>query len=118
MRGQTQERKLAFDCDGSYGKSYISFRAYSRKERTMKLYGGIEAGGTKFVCAVATSPTNDPVSTLMVDTTTPDETLGRVIRFFRQHDLKAVGIASFGPIDLRRESPTYGYITATPKPGW
>ncbi len=84
----------------------------------MKLYGGIEAGGTKFICAVATSPTNDPVATLIVDTTTPDETLGRVIGFFKKHDLKALGIASFGPIDLRRESPTYGYITTTPKRGW
>src|SRR5438132_2109030 len=84
----------------------------------MKLYGGIEAGGTKFVCAVATSPTNDPISTLIVETTTPDETLGRVIGFFKQYDLKALGIACFGPIDLHRESPTYGYITATPKQGW
>lgn len=84
----------------------------------MKLYGGIDAGGTKFICSVATSPTSDPVSTLRVDTTTPDETLGRVIAFFKQYDLKAIGIASFGPIELRHESPTYGYITATPKPGW
>jgi fructokinase len=88
------------------------------KKEIMKMYGGIEAGGSKFVCVVSTSPTNDPVSTLKVDTTTPDETLGRVIGFFKQHDVKALGIASFGPIELRRESPTYGYITATPKPGW
>jgi len=84
----------------------------------MKLYGGIEAGGTKFICAVASGPTEDPVSTLRVDTTTPDETLGRIIGFFKQQELKALGIASFGPVDLRRESPTYGYITATPKHGW
>jgi fructokinase len=84
----------------------------------MKLYGGIEAGGTKFVCTVAIGPTDDPVSALTVVTTTPGETLGRVISFFKKYDLKALGIASFGPIDLSRESPTYGYITGTPKPGW
>jgi len=84
----------------------------------MKLYGGIEAGGTKFRCAVATSPNSAPVAKLEVPTTTPDETLGKVIGFFKEHDLKALGIASFGPIDLRRESPTYGYITDTPKEVW
>jgi fructokinase len=84
----------------------------------MKLYGGVEAGGTKFVCAVATSPDKPPVATLVVPTTTPTETLGKVIAFFKQHDLKALGIASFGPLDLRRDSKTYGQITATPKPGW
>ena len=84
----------------------------------MKLYGGIEAGGTKFSCSVSTSPTDDPVAALSVDTTTPAETLGKVVAFFKRHDLKALGIASFGPIDLRRESSTYGYITTTPKRGW
>jgi fructokinase len=84
----------------------------------MKLYGGIEAGGTKFVCAVATSPEDPPVAELEVATTTPDETLAKAVGFFKEHDLKALGIASFGPIDLRRGSPTYGYITGTPKEVW
>ena len=84
----------------------------------MKLYGGIEAGGTKFICAIATSPTTDPIATLKVDTTTPEETFGKVIDFFKRYDLRALGIASFGPIELHRESPKYGYITTTPKPGW
>ncbi len=84
------------------------------------MYGGIEAGGTKFICAVAASPTDQPEATLTLPTTTPDETLGRCIAFFepfRAH-LKAIGVASFGPIDLHRQSPTYGFITTTPKPGW
>jgi fructokinase len=84
----------------------------------MKLYGGVEAGGTKFTCVVATAPKSPPVAELKVRTTTPDETLGKVIRFFKEHDLKALGISSFGPLDLRRESPTYGYVTETPKEGW
>ena len=90
----------------------------------MKLYGGIEAGGTRFTCAVATTP--DPMveprvsqlETYEVPTTTPEETLGKVADFFREHDLEALGIASFGPIELRRGLPKYGYITTTPKPGW
>ena len=82
------------------------------------LYGGIEAGGTKFICTVATSPTAEPIATNKIDTTTPAETLAQVRAFFQPHALTALGIGSFGPIDPRPDSPTYGYITATPKPGW
>ena len=82
------------------------------------LYGGIEAGGTKFVCAVGTNP-EDLGNVKRIPTTTPAETLGQVINFFReQKGLSAVGIATFGPVDLNHNSPTYGYITTTPKPGW
>jgi fructokinase len=83
-------------------------------------YGGIEAGGTKFVCAVGTKPEN--IRTTQIHTTTPQETIGKVIRFFEReiekNPLLAIGIASFGPIDLNTKSPTYGYITTTPKLGW
>ncbi|MBN1643415.1 MAG: ROK family protein [Dehalococcoidales bacterium] len=82
------------------------------------LYGGIEAGGTKFVCTVGTNP-EDSEDVKRIPTTTPAETLRKVIDFFHgQKGLSAVGIASFGPLDLNRNSPTYGYITTTPKPGW
>ena len=86
------------------------------------LFGGIEAGGTKFVCAVASSP-QDIRQREEFSTTTPAETVDQAINFFRraQHaygPLAGIGIASFGPIDLRPASPTYGYITTTPKPGW
>ncbi|MEM9489806.1 MAG: ROK family protein [Myxococcota bacterium] len=85
----------------------------------MNLYGGIEAGGTKFVCAVGTGP-DDIREEIRFPTTTPDETLGRAIEFFRRPDrpIAALGIASFGPVDPEPNSPTYGYITSTPKPGW
>lgn len=83
----------------------------------MTLYGAIEAGGTKFVCAVGTSP--DDLRETRFPTTTPGETIARAIEFFRtQPRVAAIGIGSFGPIDLHRDSPTYGYITTTPKPGW
>ena len=84
----------------------------------MALYGGIEAGGTKFVCAVGSGP-QDLREIVQIPTTTPSETIGRVIDFFNRHKgLSAIGIAAFGPVDLYLNSPTYGYITSTPKPGW
>lgn len=87
----------------------------------MSLFGGIEAGGTKFVCAVGTGPT-DFHARVELPTTTPDETIGRVIKFFRdrakQEPLAAVGIGSFGPIEVHSDSPNFGYITSTPKAGW
>lgn len=83
-----------------------------------RLFGGVEAGGTKFVCAVGTGP-NELIDIATFDTTTPDETLGRTSAFFRRHpDLAAIGIGSFGPVDPEPESPTFGYITSTPKEGW
>ena len=87
-----------------------------------KLVGGIEAGGTKFVCAVGTGP-DDVRAEVRFPTTAPDETIGRAIDFFRQQQtqhgpLAAVGIAAFGPLDPQPGSPTFGYITTTPKPGW
>jgi len=89
--------------------------------KTARLYGGIEAGGTKFVAAVGSGPENIIAKT-QFPTTTPRETIGKAIEFFRNAALKTplagIGIASFGPLDLDKKSPTYGYITTTPKPGW
>ena len=86
------------------------------------LVGGIEAGGTKFVCALGTSPT-DLVRTQFPTTADPVHTLHEVTTWFlaqqaRVGPLAALGICSFGPVDLDPLSPTYGYITSTPKPGW
>lgn len=85
------------------------------------LYGGIEAGGTKFVCAVASGP-GDVRAEVRFPTTTPAETIGRSIEFFQeqaaQAPLAAIGIAAFGPVDPNPLSPTFGFITTTPKPGW
>ncbi len=83
-----------------------------------QLYGGIEAGGTKFVCAVGTGP-DDVRAEHRFPTTTPEETIGEAIRFFREYGgITAVGIAAFGPLDPNPNSPTYGYITTTPKLHW
>ncbi len=82
-----------------------------------RLYGGMEGGGTKFVCAVGTGP-DDIREEIRFPTTTPDETLARAVAFFEKYNLVSIGLASFGPLDLDPASATYGYITATPKPGW
>ena len=85
------------------------------------MLGAIEAGGTKFVCAVGTGP-GDLAARIAFPTTTATETLGRAIAFFRQQrrttPLTAIGFASFGPLDLDPASPTFGYLTSTPKAGW
>jgi fructokinase len=81
------------------------------------LYGAIEAGGTKFVCAVG-NENGEIVERVTIPTLTPDETMPQVIDFFRQYELKAIGIGSFGPVDLNIQSPTYGSITTTPKLAW
>jgi fructokinase len=93
------------------------------KMTSTKIYGGIEAGGTKFICAVGTGPTDLLIKRF--ETTTPHKTIDEVINFFKPYTVAesarraaAIGIASFGPLDLNKESPRYGYITNTPKPGW
>ena len=84
----------------------------------MTVYGGIEAGGSKWECAIGAGP-DDLRATETIATTTPAETIERVITFFdRGGPIAAVGIGSFGPIDPHRKSATWGYITSTPKPGW
>ncbi|MEA4909087.1 MAG: ROK family protein [Chloroflexi bacterium] len=89
----------------------------------MDLFGGIEAGGTKFVCVIASGP-DDVRAEKRIATTTPKETLDNVIAFFKEYTqstheaIQALGVACFGPLDLNPKSPTYGYITTTPKPGW
>lgn len=86
------------------------------------LIAAIEAGGTKFNCAVGTGP-GDLRMTARIATTDPTETLREVMAFLDQASkqvgqFSAIGVGSFGPVDLRRGSDTYGYITTTPKPGW
>lgn len=87
----------------------------------MELFGGIESGGTKFICMIGSGP-DHIVAEKRIPTTTPDETIRKVIEFFKPFaatgELTAIGIASFGPIDLNQESSAYGFITTTPKPGW
>ncbi|MDN6626076.1 MAG: ROK family protein [Pisciglobus halotolerans] len=83
------------------------------------MFGAIEAGGTKFVCAIG-DKTGSVKERVSIPTTTPEETMKTVFSFFNTYDseLEAIGIGSFGPIDVNRSSDTYGYITSTPKTPW
>jgi fructokinase len=86
------------------------------------LFGCIEAGGTKFVVGIAAAP-DDVRETARFDTTTPDETIEATIAWLKEAALRhgalsAIGIASFGPLELNRTAANWGYITATTKPGW
>ena len=84
----------------------------------MSVYGGIETGGSKWECAVGTGPDDLRVQETL-PTTTPEETIDRVVAFFeREGPVDAIGIGSFGPLDGKVSSPTWGQITTTPKPGW
>ena len=84
-----------------------------------KLYGSLEAGGTKFVCAVGDEKFQ-VVEKTQFPTTTPYETIDRTIEFFKRYEDQLAGIAigSFGPIDVDPNSETYGFVTSTPKPHW
>jgi fructokinase len=86
-----------------------------------ELFAGVELGGTKCIALVGRGPGEILVSE-QVPTTTPDETLGKLAelltRWRAEHGYLALGIGSFGPLDLDATSATYGQITSTPKPGW
>lgn len=79
--------------------------------------GAIEAGGTKFVCGIGNENgvIEDRVS---FPTELPETTLRHVIDYFQNKQVDAIGIGTFGPIDIDPSSPTYGHVTTTPKPGW
>ncbi|QIW78893.1 ROK family protein [Bacillus tequilensis] len=81
------------------------------------MLGGIEAGGTKFVCAVGKED-GTIIDRIEIPTTMPEETIEKVIQYFHQFSLQAIGIGSFGPVDTDKTSRTYGTIMATPKAGW
>jgi fructokinase len=86
----------------------------------VEIFGAIEAGGTKFICGVGTGP--EDLKTFHIPTTNPGQTIEAAVRILRDgagpNGLAAVGIGSFGPVELDRRSPLYGHITSTPKPGW
>lgn len=81
------------------------------------LLGSIEAGGTKFVCGIGNEHM-EVIERVSFPTTTPEETMQKVFEFFDRYNCAAIGVGSFGPIDVDKNSKTYGYITTTPKPYW
>ena len=83
----------------------------------MKRFGALEAGGTKMVCAIG-DETGRILDRVSIPTLTPAQTMPAMIEYFRDKGISALGIGCFGPVDLNRASPTYGYITSTPKLAW
>ncbi|NWF53371.1 MAG: ROK family protein [Syntrophaceae bacterium] len=88
------------------------------KPEKVPFYAGMEAGGTKFVCMVASGP-EDVRAQTSFSTTKPEETLGRALAFFMAHEpFGAMGIGTFGPCNLNPDSPAYGRLSTSIKPGW
>ena len=83
----------------------------------MKLFGALEAGGTKMVCAIGDENGNI-LERVSIPTGTPENTMPPMIEFFKGKGISALGIGCFGPVDLDKKSPTYGYITSPPKLAW
>src|ERR1017187_5758667 len=85
----------------------------------MPVYGGMECGGTKFVCATG-GESGKLLARTEFPATTPAETIARALEFFQAqaHPLQSIGIGSSGPVDLNPASPKFGDITSTPKSGW
>ena len=82
----------------------------------MKL-GALEAGGTKMVCAVG-NENGEIFERISIPTETPEITMPKIVEYFKDKGIEALGVGCFGPIDLNRDSETYGYITTTPKLAW
>ena len=80
-------------------------------------YGCLEAGGTKMICAVC-EENGKIIEQVSIPTLSPEETIPKIIDYFKAKDIVALGVACFGPIDLHKDSKTYGYITSTPKLKW
>lgn len=83
----------------------------------MGLYGALEAGGTKMVCA-AGDELGNIINRTSIPTSTPEQTIPLIIEYFKQFPIEALGIGAFGPVDLNTDSATYGYILDTPKLSW
>ncbi len=79
--------------------------------------GALEAGGTKMVCAIGTEQ-GEILDRIEIKTETPEITMPKIVDYFKQFDIEALGIGCFGPIDIHKSSETYGFITMTPKIPW
>ena len=81
------------------------------------LLGALEAGGTKMVCAIG-DETGKIIDRISLPTETPEITIPKMVEYFSKYEIAALGIGSFGPVDLNPKSPTYGHVTSTPKLAW
>ena len=82
------------------------------------IFAAIEGGGTSWVAALSKDSPDNILDRIEILTTTPEETLSQIRKWLNERQFDSLGIASFGPIDCQIESPTFGWITTTPKPNW
>lgn len=82
-----------------------------------KYFGALEAGGTKIICGIVDS-SGKIIDQSTFPTKSPEETIPVLLNYFKKYQMAALGIGTFGPVDVREGSPTYGSILSTPKPGW
>lgn len=81
------------------------------------IIGAIEAGGTKFICGLG-NEAGEILDRISFPTETPEKTLQQAVAYFEDAGALAIGIGSFGPLNMDRSSPLYGHVTTTPKRGW
>ncbi|MDO3408481.1 ROK family protein [Saccharibacillus sp. CPCC 101409] len=81
------------------------------------IIGALEAGGTKFVCGIGNEH-GEILDRISFPTEKPEPTIAQAIGYFQSKQIEALGVGSFGPLDLDPDSPNYGHVTTTPKPGW
>ena len=107
----------SFIVSGGYGDFSIFGRLSIMVTRLPELYGGLEAGGTKMVCALGYAD-GTIIDQISFPTATPDESIPKIIDYFRGKNISALGIGSFGPVDVDTDSKTYGTILDSPKLPW
>ena len=107
----------SFIVSGGYGDFTIFGSLSVMVTRLPKLYGGLEAGGTKMVCAVGYAD-GTIMDKLSFPTTTPADSIPKIIDYFRDKEIVSLGIGSFGPVDVNPDSETYGNILDSPKLAW
>lgn len=79
--------------------------------------GSLEGGGTKMVLAIG-DENGHIEEQVSIPTVTPEETIPKMVDYFRDKGIEALGIVTFGPIDVKKDSPTWGYVLDTPKLAW
>jgi fructokinase len=119
--GVNVEQRLAFRGRAHSAETVRAGESHRWRRRgglVNELYGGVETGGTWCVCAVARGQ-GEIVAEAQFPTRDPTSTLAEIVAFFRDKPgLRAVGIGSFGPVDLNPASPTWGHVMTTPKLKW
>ena len=115
--GQKISAGESFIVSGGYGDFSVFGKLSIMVTRLPKLYGGLEAGGTKMVCAVGYAD-GTIADKAVIPTTTPSETTEKILDYFRDKNICALGIGAFGPVDVDERSETYGTILDTPKIAW